>query len=135
MAEEPIDSFRFVLMQDLLPVGLAMMARFRNDGPGKVVEFFNQSTNPFEELRVEGERDAKIIRDRLDQVSPGLGNPVMEVNVTVDQPVSELSDLDEEDSLKQFLHRLEKRLDILEKQLQIGSEDKEESQRDSRQSL
>ena len=49
-----------------------------------MVEAFTGSSDPLQQLRVEGEAAARSVRDRLDQVSPGLGNPVMAVNVAVD---------------------------------------------------
>ena len=122
MAEDHIDSLRLSLMQDLLPVGLAIVARAKKGGARKLMEVFKESTTPLEELRMEGERDAKIIRDRLDQVSPGLGNPIMSVSVAVDEPVSDISTSDEDDSLRKLLSGIEDRLDLLENQLEAESE-------------
>ena len=61
----------------------------RKGGPGKVVEVFTAgSEDPIADLRQEGEPVARDVREQLDAVSPGLGNPVMSVSVSVAVPVS-----------------------------------------------
>ncbi len=122
MAEQsPFEALRLTLMQDVLPVGLAMADRVRQGGAAKVVESFTGSDDPLADLREEGEASAKVVRERLDQVSPGLGNPVIEVSVAVQpepvpsQPVATTSD--EGESLQQVLARIESRLDQLQQHL------------------
>ena len=73
---------------------LAMVDRVRRGGARKMVEAFTGSSDPLQELRVEGEAAARSVRDRLDQVSPGLGNPVMAVNVAVDDALLWLGTVD-----------------------------------------
>ena len=41
-SDNPLDQLRLSLMQDVLPVGLAVLERARQGGPGKVVEAFTQ---------------------------------------------------------------------------------------------
>ncbi len=119
MADDSFDSLRFSLMQDVLPVGLAMVERARKGGASKVVEAFTHSKDPLNELRSEGEAAAKSVRDRLDQVSPGLGNPVMSVDVSVEQDeVFVDRDISDEESLQKVLQRIEARLSLLEDYLQ-----------------
>ena len=85
--ENPLDQLRLSVMQDVLPVGLAVLERARQGGPAKVVEAFTTgSEDPVESLRQEGEPAARSVRDQLDAVSPGLGNPVMPVAVSVEDP-------------------------------------------------
>ena len=122
MAEQsPFEAFRLTLMQDVLPVGLAMADRVRQGGAAKVVESFTGSSDPLADLREEGQASAKVVRERLDQVSPGLGNPVVEVAIDVEpepvvpQPVATTSD--EGESLQQVLARIETRLDQLQQHL------------------
>ena len=81
MADDAFDSLRLLVMQDLLPVGMAMIKRAQQGGAEKIVEAFTSSQEPFKDLRVEGEPAAKTVRDQLDQVAPGLGNPVVSVKV------------------------------------------------------
>ena len=86
-APNPLDQLRLTLMQEVLPVGLAMVERAREGGPGRVAEVFTAgAADPLGELRQEGEPAARSLRDQLDQVSPGLGNPVMPVKVSVQDP-------------------------------------------------
>lgn len=52
---QPFDSLRLALMQDVLPVGLALVERARAGGPAKVVESFTSGApDPLRELRDEG---------------------------------------------------------------------------------
>jgi hypothetical protein len=89
-----------------------------------VVESFTTSPEPFSDLRSEGEPAARELRERLDQVSPGLGNPVMEVAVEVEDTVEEtvepelpVSAEDERLALQEALTRIEHRLVQLRQQL------------------
>ena len=118
MADDSFDSLRLSLMQDALPVGLAMVDRVRRGGARKMVEAFTGSSDPLQELRVEGEAAARSVRDRLDQVSPGLGNPVMAVNVAVDDVVVNSPDPQDQQILLEGLARIEGRLDALQLHLQ-----------------
>jgi hypothetical protein len=82
MAADPLDSLRLTLMQDVLPVGLAAVERVRKGGPQELMAAFDGSTSdPLAQLRQEGEPAASQVREQLDRVSPGLGNPVMKVDV------------------------------------------------------
>lgn len=82
MAADPLDALRLTLMQDVLPVGMAMVERARQGGPRQVMAAFDgSSADPLGQLRQEGEPAASRVRAQLDQVSPGLGNPVMQVEV------------------------------------------------------
>ena len=118
MADDSFDSLRLSLMQDALPVGLAMVDRVRRGGARKMVEAFTGSSDPLQELRLEGEAAARSVRDRLDQVSPGLGNPVMAVNVAVDDVVVNSPDPQDQQILLEVLARIEGRLDALQLHLQ-----------------
>ena len=106
MADDPIENFRLFLMQDLLPVGVAVVDRARKGGTSKVVEPFTSSDDPFQLLRQEGESSAKTLREQLDKVSPGLGNPVVPVNVAVEVDDSQVDELLDDKSLMQCLQRI-----------------------------
>jgi hypothetical protein len=87
MAADPLDALRLALMQDVLPVGLAVVERARKGGPQRVLAAFDGSSDdPLGQLREEGEPAASQLRDNLDRLQPGLGNPVMKVDVR-DVPV------------------------------------------------
>ena len=117
-SDNPLDQLRLSLMQDLLPVGLAVLERARQGGPGKVVEVFTTgSEDPIADLRQEGEPVARDVREQLDAVSPGLGNPVMPVSVSVEDPVTVEESQDAPDDLLPTLRRIEERLDELRRRL------------------
>jgi len=81
MATDPLEALRLTLMQDVLPVGMAVVDRVRRGGPREVVEAFTEAADPLGRLREEGEPSARELRDNLDRLQPGLGNPVMKVQV------------------------------------------------------
>ena len=117
-SENPLDQLRLSLMQDVLPVGLAVLERARQGGPGKVVEVFTAgSEDPIAELRQEGEPVARDVREQLDAVSPGLGNPVMPVSVSVDEPETVDERQDDPNDLMPTLRRIEERLEELRRRL------------------
>ena len=117
-SDNPLDQLRLSLMQDVLPVGLAVLERARQGGPGKVVEVFTAgSEDPIAELRQEGEPVARDVREQLDAVSPGLGNPVMAVSVSVDEPETVDERQDDPDDLMPTLRRIEERLEELRRRL------------------
>ncbi len=132
MAEEHLNSFRLSLMEDLLPVGLAVLERARQGGPKSVAEVFRDSDDPLQRLRKEGEPSAKSLRDRLDQVRPGLGNPVVPVTVEVDiNPESfQGEDSQDQEILVQVLSRIRIGLDVLESNLDLAIGDDSASQKD-----
>ena len=117
-SDNPLDNLRLSLMQDFLPMGLAVLERARQGGPGKVVEVFTAgSEDPFADLRQEGEPVARDVREQLDAVSPGLGNPVMPVSVSVEDPVTVDDRQDAPDDLLPTLRRIEERLEELRRRL------------------
>ncbi|MBM5804086.1 MAG: hypothetical protein FJ078_08205 [Cyanobacteria bacterium K_DeepCast_35m_m2_155] len=87
MAANPLDTLRLKLMQDVLPVGVAVAERARKGGFKDVVAAFSNKAggaDPLAQLRDEGEPLASQLRSGLDRLSPGLGNPVMKVDVRVE---------------------------------------------------
>ena len=115
---QPLDSLRLALMQEVLPMGLAFVDRVRTDGPAKAVESVARGDDPLGDLREQGEAAAREVRERLDQISPGLGNPVMSVQVEVDEPVAQQDSLDSDHSdasqLQDVLARIDGRLQRLD---------------------
>jgi hypothetical protein len=123
MAADPLDSLRLALMQDVLPLGLAVVERVRKGGPAEVLAAFDgTSADPLGQLRQEGEPAASQVRENLDRFQPGLGNPVMKV---------EVRDVDAEDApappspadpadpaeLMAALGRIEERLALLQSRI------------------
>jgi hypothetical protein len=122
MAADPLDSFRLKLMQELLPVGLAVADRARKGGAKDVIAAFQAGDkDPLEQLRQEGEGAASQVRQSLDRLRPGLGNPVMKVEVrdVPDGPEGTGEPVDPDDSaaLQEGLGRIAERLQLLEQRL------------------
>lgn len=130
MAGEPLESLRLALMQDVLPLGLAVVERARRGGPREVIAAFEGGeSDPLIRLRQEGEPAARQVRDNLDRLQPGLGNPVVKVSVRdVPEPAapaaepgtaSEPTPAGPEDpaELQQVLGRIAARLTLLESRL------------------
>ena len=120
MAADPLDKLRLTLMQDVLPVGVAMVERVRKGGIKDVVTAFSgreAGSDPLSQLRNEGEPLASQLRDGLDRLSPGLGNPVMKVEVRVEQtPAS--TDPNDQAALVERLQAIDQRLSQLERILE-----------------
>jgi hypothetical protein len=128
MARDPLDALRLSLMQDVLPVGLAAVDRVRRGGPQELIAAFASEGNedPLAQLRQEGEEAATAVRDQLDRVSPGLGNPVLKVEVhdvppepvTVGQPQPLEQPLQpDQTELQRHLAAIDARLQELERRL------------------
>ena len=127
MAGDPLDTLRLTLMQELLPVGLAVVERARRGGPGEVMAAFDGgSGEAISRLRQEGEPAARQVRDGLDRVQPGLGNPVVRVSVR-DVPGPEAGaqtgpDPADPAELQQVLGRIGERLALLESRLAVADD-------------
>jgi hypothetical protein len=116
MASDPLDTLRLALMQDVLPVGLAMVERARRGGPRELVEAFSASSDPLAQLRQEGDAAARDLRDSLDRLQPGLGNPVVSVTVRdIVEPPPQTGPSQRE--LQTTLARISTRLALLEQRL------------------
>lgn len=130
-----LDALRLKLMQEVLPVGLAVADRARKGGAKDVIAAFQGDEDPIEQLRQEGSEAASQVRERLDRLSPGLGNPVMKVEVRDVEPVASAfttannganvrgdapqSDSPQSDAqeLAEGLNRIAARLQLLEQRL------------------
>ena len=120
MAADPFDALRLTLMQDVLPVGVAMVDRARRGGPREVLAAFDgSSADPLGQLREEGEPVASQLREGLDRFQPGLGNPVLKVEVRDVQDVqsSQPSERPDPAELQIALARIADRLTLLERRL------------------
>jgi hypothetical protein len=126
MAADPFDALRLTLMQDVLPVGLAVAERVRKGGPKEVLAAFDGgSADPLGRLREEGEPAARTVRDNLDRLQPGLGNPVLKVEVrdvpaepSVDSGGAAAGPADDPGELQAALSRIAARLNQLERHLE-----------------
>ncbi len=123
MAADPLDALRLALMQEVLPVGMAVVERARRAGPQGVVEAFTAGGDPLAQLRQEGEPAARSVRENLDRLQPGLGNPVIKVSVQ-DIPADPVAAAGapaatgpERAALQATLARIDARLRLLEQRL------------------
>ena len=124
MPPDPLDSLRLAVMQELLPLGLAVAERVRRGGVPAVVEGLTQAEDPIGQLREEGEPAARQLRDNLDRLQPGLGNPVLKVQVRdLDPPAAEATPVavpaeQDQQELQRALARIGEHLALLEQRLE-----------------
>tara|TARA_B100000700_G_scaffold317329_1_gene408521 strand:+ start:670 stop:1068 length:399 start_codon:yes stop_codon:yes gene_type:complete len=123
MADDTLENFRLSFMNDALPVGIALADRFRKKGFSGLAEAFTSFEKPLKELQKEGEPIAKSIRDNLDEYIPGLGNPIIPVEVFVDEKPNINNKKESTEDLNEILISMEKRLDLLSKHLNPESKD------------
>ncbi len=109
MSDKKLQGLHVSVLEDLLPVGMAILERIKDRGPEKVFEGLFSSHHPIDTLRAEGFSSAQLIREKLDNISPGLGNPVVDVQVNIDN-----NQFKDEESLKEILQRIDSRLLLLE---------------------
>ena len=119
MAKDQLRDFHLFAMESALPFGMGIIKNAKNGGFQKIMDAL-KSKDPFSELQVDGETSAKKVRDKIDQLIPGLGYPVVSVDVTVEEnnPHHESND---KDSLVSTLNRIESDLDQLRHYFRDGS--------------
>ena len=119
MAKDQLSDFYLFAMESALPFGMGIIKNAKTGGFQKLMEVC-KSKDPFSEFQVDGETSAKKVRDKIDQFIPGLGYPVVEVDVTVQK-----NDLDyernDQDSLVSTLNRIDSELDKLRHYLNHGT--------------
>ena len=108
MANDKFKNLHLSIMQSILPVGMGVLHNAKAGGVKKVIDVLN-SQDPVSELQVDGETSAKMLRDKIDEWIPGLGNPVVSVDVTVEENTTN-SEIDEDDPLFATLIRIDKQL-------------------------
>ena len=111
MAKDQLRDLHLFAMESVLPFGMGIIQNARTGGLQKIMNVF-KSKDPFSEFQVDGETSAKVVRDKIDQLFPGLGHPVVSVNVTVEEnhPNNERKD---SDSLVSTLDRIDSQLDLM----------------------
>ncbi len=111
MAKDQLRDLHLFAMESALPFGMGIVNNAKNGGFQKIMDVL-KSKDPFLEFQVDGKTSAKTVRDKIDQLIPGLGYPVVSVDVTVEEnsPYYESND---QDSLVSTLNRIDKELDQL----------------------
>ena len=94
MAKDQLRDLHLFAMESALPAGMGIIHNAKTGGLQKIINVF-KSKDPLSEFQVDGETSAKRVRDKIDQLIPGLGHPVVSVDVTVEEnyPEYEINDI------------------------------------------
>ena len=111
MAKDQLRDLHLFAMESALPFGMGIINNARTGGLQKIMNVF-QSKDPFSEFQVDGETSANAVRDKIDQLIPGLGHPVVSVDVTMEENQTDY-EINDQDSLVSTLQRIDKQLDEL----------------------
>tara|TARA_Y100001968_G_scaffold299426_1_gene310094 strand:+ start:323 stop:682 length:360 start_codon:yes stop_codon:yes gene_type:complete len=119
MAKDKLKDLHLFAMESALPFGMGIINNAKTGGIKKIIDIF-RSKDPFLEFKVDGATSAKIVREKIDQMIPGLGHPIVSVDVTVEEnhPDPELND---QDSLVSTLDRIDNQLNKLRHYLENDS--------------
>ena len=111
MAKDQFKDLHLFAMESVLPVGMGIINSARNGGFQKIMNIC-KSKDPFSAFQVDGETSAKTVRDKIDQFIPGLGYPVVSVDVTVEENYPDYK-INDKDSLVSTLNRIDTELNQL----------------------
>ena len=111
MAKDQLRDLHLFAMESALPFGMGIINNAKTGGFQKLMEVC-KSKDPFSEFQVDGETSAKRLRDKIDQLIPGLGHPVVSVDVTVEDNYPDYN-INDHDSLVATLNRIDSQLDQL----------------------
>ncbi|WP_413678908.1 hypothetical protein [Prochlorococcus sp. MIT 0916] len=111
MAKDQLRDFHLFAVESVLPFGMGIINNAKAGGFQKIMDVF-KSKDPFSEFQVDGEVSAKTARDKIDQLFPGLGYPVVSVDVTVEEEYPDYESHDQ-DSLISTLNRIDSELSQL----------------------
>ena len=119
MAKAQLKDFHLFAMESALPFGMGIIKNAKAGGFQKIMDVI-KSNDPFSEFQVDGETSAKKVRDKIDQLIPGLGYPFVPVDVTVEEnyPDHESND---QDSLVSTLNRIDSDLNNLRRMISNDS--------------
>ena len=115
MAKDKLRDLHLFAMESVLPLGMGIINNAKNGGLQKIIDVF-KSKDPFLEFQVNGETSAKKVKDKIDQFIPGLGHPVVSVDVTVEDNYPDY-EINDQDSLVATLNRIDSELDQLRQYL------------------
>ena len=124
MAKDQLRDLHSFAIESVLPLGMGIINNARTGGFEKIMKVI-KSKDPFSEFQVDGETSAKIVRDKIDQLIPGLGHPVVSVDVVVEDNYSD-DEINDRDSLVATLNRIDTQLDQLSHHLKNDSKNIDE---------
>ena len=119
MAKDQIRDLHLFAMESALPFGMGIINNAKTGGFQKIIDVL-KSKDPYSEFQVDGKTSAKTVRDKIDQLIPGLGYPVVSVDVTVEDNYPDC-DSNDQDSLVSTLNRIDSELDKLRHYLNYGT--------------
>ena len=124
MAKDQLKDLHLFAMESVLPFGIGVINSARTGGFQKIMNVFN-SKDPISAFQIDGESSAKIVRDKIDQFIPGLGHPVVSVDVTVEEHYPDY-EINDRDSLVSTLNRINMQLDQLSHYLNNDSKNRDD---------
>tara|TARA_Y100001968_G_scaffold237226_1_gene220563 strand:- start:1405 stop:1779 length:375 start_codon:yes stop_codon:yes gene_type:complete len=119
MAKDQLRGFHLFAMESVLPFGMGIIKNAKTGGFQQIIDVL-KSKDPFSEFQVDGKTSAKSVRDKIDQLIPGLGYPVVSVDVTVEEKDSDY-EINDQDSLVSTLTRIDSELDELKRLIKNDS--------------
>ena len=125
MAKDQLKDLHLFAIESALPFGMGIINNAKAGGLKKIINVF-KSKDPVLEFLVDGKTSAKVVRDKMDQLIPGLGHPVVSVDVSVEKNYSDdqpNDEQDDQDSLVLTLNRIDSQLDQLRSCLDNVSKD------------
>ena len=111
MAKDQLKDLHLFAIESALPFGMGIINNAKAGGFPKIMDVL-KSNDPLSALQVDGKTSAKTVRDKIDQLIPGLGYPVVSVDVTVQNNYHDYESSDQ-DSLVLTLNRINSQLDKL----------------------
>ncbi len=111
MANNQLRDLHLFAMESVLPLGMGIISNAKTGGFKKIMDVCG-SEDPFSQFQIDGETAAKSIREKIDNVIPGLGHPVVSVDVTVEKNDADF-EISNKDSLVSTLSRIDSQLDEL----------------------
>ena len=111
MAKDQIRDLHLFAVESALPFGMGIINNAKTGGFQKIIDVL-KSKDPYSEFQVDGKTSAKTVRDKIDQLIPGLGHPVVSVDVTVEEKNPDY-DTNDADSLASTLKRIDDQLSQL----------------------
>ena len=113
MAQNLFSICHLALMETALPVGIAIVNRAKKGHVDKILDGLMSADTSIGILKEEGIEDAQLVRMQLDQIVPGLGNPVIEVEVSVTPKATNTGATVSDLELSSILNRIESRMNKL----------------------
>ena len=111
MAKDQLRDLHLFAMESALPFGMGIINKAKTGGLQKIMDVF-KSKDPFSEFQIDGETSAKTLRDKIDKFIPGLGHPVVPVDVTIKENHPD-HEVNGQDSLVSTLNRIDSQLNQL----------------------